>query len=88
MKCLINLGAVDKVITFALNARQAQIYVLAGNFLQTTDWHKNPDLIRHIITFYTRAKANDHLAGYVLIYIYIKVYVSIYLFSINRILFI
>lgn len=33
MKCLINLGTVDKVITFAQNARQPQIFILAGNFL-------------------------------------------------------
>ena len=64
MKCLINLGAVDKVITFALNARSPQIFVLAGNFLQTADWHKNPDLMRHIINFYSKAKANEHLSGY------------------------
>lgn len=33
MKCLINLGVVDKVITFANNARMPEIFILAGNFL-------------------------------------------------------
>ena len=64
MKCLINLGDINKVITFANNARMAQIYVLAGNFVQTCDWHKNPDLMKHIITFYNKAKAFDSLAGF------------------------
>jgi intraflagellar transport protein 140 len=36
---------------------------MAGNFLQTADWHKNPDLMKHIINFYTKAKAFDNLAG-------------------------
>lgn len=64
MKCLIDLGAIDKVITFAINARSPQIFVLAANFLQTADWHKNPDLMKHIITFYTKAKSYEHLAGF------------------------
>jgi intraflagellar transport protein 140 len=33
MKALIKLGDVEKVIAFANNARMAEIYVLAGNFL-------------------------------------------------------
>lgn len=38
MKCLINLGEIEKVITFANNARIPDIYILAGNFLQTAEW--------------------------------------------------
>lgn len=45
-------------------ARLPQLYILAGNFLQTTDWHKNPQLMKHIITFYNKAKAFDNLAGF------------------------
>lgn len=33
MKCLINLGNMQKVITFGQNARQTDIYILAANFL-------------------------------------------------------
>lgn len=33
MKCLINLGEIEKVITFANYARTTEIYILAGNFL-------------------------------------------------------
>jgi len=27
---------------FANNARSAQTWILAANFLQTADWHQNP----------------------------------------------
>jgi len=33
MKCLINLGVTEKIITFALNARMTEIFILAGNYL-------------------------------------------------------
>jgi len=42
LKCLIELGDPSKVILFANNARTADAYVLAANFLQTADWHQNP----------------------------------------------
>jgi intraflagellar transport protein 140 len=42
MKCLINLGAVDEVVNYATMARMPELFILAGNFLQTADWHKNP----------------------------------------------
>lgn len=64
MKCLINLGAIDEVVNYSTMARMPQLYILAGNFLQTTDWHKNPQLMKHIITFYNKAKAYDNLAGF------------------------
>jgi intraflagellar transport protein 140 len=64
MKCLIELGDQEKVITFAVNARTPEIYILAGNFLQTADWHKNSELVKHIINFYNKAKAHDNLAGF------------------------
>ena len=49
VKALIKLGDVEKVITFANNARMSEIYILAGNYLQTGDWHKNPELMKYII---------------------------------------
>ncbi len=63
MKCLIKLNDQEKVIAFANNARISEIYILAGNYLQTSDWHKSSDLMKHIIGFYNKAKAFDHLAG-------------------------
>lgn len=62
MKALCKLGDVEKIIAFANNARMSEIYILAGNYLQTGDWHKTPELMKHIIQFYNRAKAFDHLA--------------------------
>lgn len=57
LKCLIELGDPSKVIAFANMARNADTYVLAANFLQTADWHQNPDLMKNIILFYQKAKA-------------------------------
>eukprot|EP01017_Pseudomicrothorax_dubius_P018986 TRINITY_DN2090_c0_g1_i1.p1 TRINITY_DN2090_c0_g1~~TRINITY_DN2090_c0_g1_i1.p1 ORF type:complete len:410 (+),score=166.40 TRINITY_DN2090_c0_g1_i1:12-1241(+) len=64
IKCLILLGDIEKVVTFANNARIPEIFVLAGNFLQGTDWHNNPQLMKYIINFYGKAKAFDNLAGF------------------------
>lgn len=33
MKALCKLGDTDKIVAFANNARMAEIYILAGNFL-------------------------------------------------------
>ena len=64
IKCLIELGDTNKVIMFANNARSAQTWILAANFLQTADWHQNPELMKNIISFYSKAKAYDNLAGF------------------------
>lgn len=52
------------MVTFATNARTPEIFVLAGNFLQAADWHKNGELVKTIINFYNRAKAFDNLAKF------------------------
>jgi intraflagellar transport protein 140 len=49
---------------FANNARSAQTWILAANFLQTADWHQNPDLMKNIIAFYSKAKAFENLSGF------------------------
>lgn len=64
LKCLIELGDANQVITFANNARAPQTWILAANFLQTADWHQNPQLMKNIISFYSKAKAFDNLAGF------------------------
>jgi intraflagellar transport protein 140 len=33
IKCLLKSGDVKAIISFATNARQAEVFVLAGNFL-------------------------------------------------------
>lgn len=62
MKSLLKSGDTEKVIFFANVSRQREIYILAGNYLQTLDWRNNSDIMKNIITFYSKAKAFDLLA--------------------------
>ena len=64
LKCLIELGDTSKVIVFANTARSSEIFILAANFLQTADWHQNPDLMKNIIMFYQKAKAFENLSSF------------------------
>ncbi|CAE7303974.1 Ift140 [Symbiodinium natans] len=64
MKSLLNSGDTEKIIFFAGTARQPDIYVLAGNYLQSLDWHADPDIMKNIIQFYSKAKAYDKLASF------------------------
>lgn len=41
-----------------------EIYTLAANYLQTCDWHKNPEFMKLIITFYGKAKNFNHLVQF------------------------
>jgi intraflagellar transport protein 140 len=63
-KCLIKLGEVDKIVYYANVAKNQQIFILAANYLQNTDWHNDAELMKNIINFYTRAKAFDSLANF------------------------
>ena len=54
LKCLIRSGNTDKIIFFAGVSRNAEIYTLAANYLQTLDWHSRPELTQSIVTFYTK----------------------------------
>jgi len=62
MKSLLKSGDTEKIIFFAGTARQPDIYVLAGNYLQSLDWHNDPEIMKNIINFYSKAKAHDKLA--------------------------
>merc|ERR1719399_626814 len=64
MKSLLKSGDTEKVIFFAGTARQPEIYVLAGNYLQSLDWHNDPEIMKNIIQFYSKATANDKLAAF------------------------
>mmetsp|Transcript_42942 Transcript_42942/g.100869 ORF Transcript_42942/g.100869 Transcript_42942/m.100869 type:complete len:1420 (-) Transcript_42942:132-4391(-) len=64
MKSLLKSGDTDKIIFFAGTARQPDIYVLAGNYLQSLDWHNDPEIMKNIIQYYTKAKAYDKLASF------------------------
>jgi intraflagellar transport protein 140 len=64
MKCLIKMGNKPKVIEFAHTCRLAELYILAANFLQSLDWVDDEDLVKTIVTFYTKAKAHGSLANF------------------------
>ena len=64
MKALLKSGDTEKIVFFANVSREAEIYVLAANYLQSLDWRNNPDIMKHIITFYNKGKAPQLLAGF------------------------
>jgi intraflagellar transport protein 140 len=64
LKCLLKSGDVKAVISFATAARQTEVYVLAGNFLQSQNWHNSPQIMSTIISFYKKAKAWESLSNF------------------------
>ncbi|WIA30074.1 hypothetical protein OEZ86_000169 [Tetradesmus obliquus] len=64
MKALIKSGDTDKIVFFAGVSRQNEVYIMAANYLQSLDWRANPELLKHILGFYTKARAADRLAGF------------------------
>ncbi|XRB23736.1 IFT140 protein [Pseudoscourfieldia marina] len=62
LKALMRGGDAEKVMFFANVSRQRDVYVMAANYLQTLDWHSNADILKNIVTFYTKAKAPDSLS--------------------------
>lgn len=64
LKAVILSGDTEKVVQMANLARSAEAFVLAANFLQNSDWQSDPNLIKHITAFYTKAKKWDALANF------------------------
>jgi intraflagellar transport protein 140 len=64
MQCLLHSGDTQKITNYAQTARNPEVYVLAANFLQNSDWHNDPNLMKTIITFYSKAKAFEQLSGF------------------------
>lgn len=64
MKCLLKSGDTEKVIFFAGVSRNKDIYILGANYLQTLDWHENPDILKSIISFYSKAKSFERLCTF------------------------
>jgi intraflagellar transport protein 140 len=64
MKCLLKSGDTEKIIFFADVSRNQKIYILAANYLQNLDWHNDPEIMKAIIKFYTKAKAFEQLSGF------------------------
>lgn len=63
MKCLIRGGDTKAVIQFASISRKAEVYKLAANYLQQMNW-RDAEIMKAIISFYSRAKAFEQLAGF------------------------
>lgn len=64
MKSLIRSGDDAKIVVFAKKARNPEVFVLAGNFLQNTDWHSDAERMKTIIEFYTKANAFESLSSF------------------------
>ena len=64
MKALLKSGDTEKICFFAQVSRQREIYIMAGNYLQSLDWQNQPEILRNIINFYSKGKAMDLLANF------------------------
>lgn len=64
MKALLKSGDTERIVFFAHVSRNKDIYVLAANYLQTTNWRDNVETLRNIVAFYSKAKAMDLLANF------------------------
>lgn len=64
MKALLKSGDSEKIVFFANTARNRDIYIMAGNYLQSVNWKDNPDIMQHIVHCYTKAHAFESLANF------------------------
>ncbi|GAB5358318.1 hypothetical protein AAMO2058_000447200 [Amorphochlora amoebiformis] len=64
MKSLLKSNDTDKIIYYATMTKKKEIYVLAGNYLQSQDWRNNAELMKRVILFYSKAKAYEKLANF------------------------
>ncbi|CAK1547149.1 unnamed protein product [Leptosia nina] len=65
MRWLIRSGDADRIATFAAASRDRTAQLMAADYLRRrAPWRSRPDLTRHILHFYTRAKAYGKLASF------------------------
>eukprot|EP00803_Ostreobium_quekettii_P010396 evm.model.scf_366.2 EVM.evm.TU.scf_366.2 scf_366:14443-33657(-) len=64
MKALIKARDTDKIVFFAGVCRQREAYLMAANYLRTLDWHGDPSLMKHIVSYYTKGRAHDSLVAF------------------------
>lgn len=64
IKCLLKSGDTKNVVFYAKQSRNKDIFVLSANYLQSLDWHNDPEIMKNIINFYTKAKAYVQLASF------------------------
>lgn len=61
MKVLIRLGNSRKVVTFAQKCKKKELYILAANFLQTTNIVEDDSILKTCVDFYKKAQAFDQV---------------------------
>nr|XP_021330236.1 intraflagellar transport protein 140 homolog isoform X3 [Danio rerio] len=64
MRALLKSGDTEKIVFFAGVSRQKEIYVMAANYLQSLDWRNDAEIMKNIISFYTKGRALELLAGF------------------------
>jgi intraflagellar transport protein 140 len=64
LKAVIKGGDTEKVISFANLARSQEAWVLAANYLQNSNWQNDPEMIKHITTFYQKARKWESLSNF------------------------
>ena len=64
MKALLKSGDTEKIVFFAGVSRQRDVYVMVANYLQSLDWRKNPEIMKNIVSFYTKGRALESLASF------------------------
>jgi intraflagellar transport protein 140 len=64
MKCLLKSGDTKNITYYATVSRIKEIYILAANYLQSLDWQNDPETMKNIVLFYTKAKAFEPLAHF------------------------
>lgn len=45
-------------------SRHKEVYLLAANYLQSTDWRAAPDNLKQLVAFYSKAGAYESLAAF------------------------
>ena len=64
MKALLKSGDTEKIVFYANVCRNRDIYMMAANYLQTTNWRASEEIQNLIVQFYTKAKAEDSLTAF------------------------
>ncbi|XP_065366029.1 intraflagellar transport protein 140 homolog [Calliphora vicina] len=64
MKSLLKSGNTEKIIFFANMSRQHEVYIMAANYLQALNWQDDNNILKHIVTFYSKGQAYDSLANF------------------------
>ncbi len=64
LKALLKSGDTEKITYFANVSRQKEIYIMSANYLQSLDWRGNPQIMKNIISYYTKGRALESLANF------------------------